>query len=284
MTDGHLIAKEYQMKKTVMITGTSTGIGNAAAQLFHRKGWNVAATIRSIQKKPMEFDGLENLKCFTMDVTEKKEIERAALDIMDEFGTIDVLVNNAGVYATGPLETIPDNQIRHIFEVNVQGTINVTKALIPYLRRQNGGTIINVSSIAAKVTFPFQSIYHGSKWAIEGFSQGLAHELKQFGIQVKTVTPGMVKTHLYNHVLTMPENSNTEVYRKTFARWHAYLMGNYDKGNGPEESAEMIYKAATDKHAKMTYAAGLDAKMVLFLKRIMPHCLFNTMVRRSVGI
>ncbi|KJS33622.1 MAG: hypothetical protein VR64_02510 [Desulfatitalea sp. BRH_c12] len=272
------------MGKTVMITGTSTGIGNAAALLFHRKGWNVAATIRSIEKKPKEFIGLENLKCFTMDVTDKKEIEQAVRDIINEFGTIDTLVNNAGVYSTGPLEAISDCEIRHIFEVNVQGTINVTKVLIPYLRRQKKGTIINVSSIAGKVTFPFQSLYHGSKWAIEGFSQGLAHELKEFGIRVKTVAPGMVKTHFYDHVFTIPENGNTDAYKKSFTRWHAYLMGNFEKGYGPEESAKTIYKAATDKHAKLTYAAGLDTKMVFFLKQIMPHCLFNSIVRRSVGI
>jgi NADP-dependent 3-hydroxy acid dehydrogenase YdfG len=271
------------MKKTVLITGTSSGIGKASAILFQKKGWNVAATMKSRQGAN-NLTTLENVRCYTLDVTDRISIQKGIKSVIKDFGSIDVLINNAGIYSTGPLESASDSIVRQIFDVNVQGTINVTREMLPLFRNRKKGTIINVSSIAGKVTFPFQSLYHSTKWAIEGFSRGLSHELRPFNITVKTVAPGMVKTNFYDAVQTIEGNRYPEDYWPNFKKWHQYLMKNFIKGYGPEVSAKTIYKAATDHRLTQAYASGMDTKMVFTLKKLMPHCIFNTIIRKSIGI
>lgn len=271
------------MKKTVFITGASTGIGKAAAILFQKKGWNVAATMRS-KENTIGLANFKNLRCYILNVTDKNSIKQGIASALKDFQTIDVLVNNAGIYTTGPLEFTSGRRIRQIFDVNVQGTIGVTKEMLSVFRKEKKGTIINVSSIAGKVTFPFQSLYHSTKWAIEGFSQGLSHELRPLNITVKTVAPGMVKTNFYDTVQTIEDDLYPIEYKADFRIWHKYLMKNFAKGYGPEISAKTIYKAATDTRPKPAYASGMDTKMVFSLKKLMPHCIFNAIIKKSIGI
>jgi NADP-dependent 3-hydroxy acid dehydrogenase YdfG len=269
--------------KTVFITGASSGIGKAAATLFQKNGWNVAATMRNPEKET-ELSGLKNVRCYPLDVTDVDSISRSLALTLQDFGNIDVLVNNAGVYTTKPLEMVSEDDMSRIINTNIIGSMNMIKMILPYFRNQKEGMIINISSVAGKSTFPFQSLYHSTKWAIEGLSEGLQHELKKLNIKVKIVEPGMVKTNLYNSIKTLSLDDYSEEYRASFKNWHAYLMESFNKGYGPEVTANTIYKAASDHRSKIRYASGSDTKMVFFLRSVLPLSLYNRVVQGLSGI
>lgn len=168
--------------KTVLITGTSSGIGREAVKYFQARGWNVAATMRKPENEK-EFVKLKNVHCLRLDVEDEKSISRAIKETVKKFGAIDVLVNNAGYSVWGPFEAVSTEKIQHQFDVNVFGVMNVTRGILPYFREQKKGTIINVASMAGHASFPFYSLYHATKWAIEGFSESLAFELRPLNIR-----------------------------------------------------------------------------------------------------
>ncbi|MCL2318378.1 MAG: SDR family oxidoreductase, partial [Methanomassiliicoccaceae archaeon] len=182
--------------KTVMITGSSSGIGKETARIFQKKGWNVIATMRDPNAEE-ELHTLENVKVVKCDVTDLDSISSAVKEGIAAFGKIDVLVNNAGYYAIGPFEAATHEQIEKQFDTNLLGVINMTKEVLPYLREQRSGTIVNVSSIAGMVTFPLHSLYNSTKWGVEGFSEALRYELRPFNIRVKIIEPGVIKTDFY---------------------------------------------------------------------------------------
>lgn len=265
--------------KTVLITGASKGIGKATALLFQRNGWNVAAAMREPEKES-DLTVLKNVKCYQLDVTGNDSIKRCLHCAIQDFGNIDVLVNNAGIYTTKPLEMTSENDINRIINTNIIGAIHMTQMILPHFRSRKEGTIINISSIAGKSTFPFQSLYHTSKWAIEGMSEGLQHELKKLNIKVKIVEPGMVKTNLYDSIKNLSTDNYPVDYQNSFNNWHGYLIESFNKGYGPDVTAKTIYKAATDQKSKLRYASGSDTKMVLLLRKILPFPLFNLTVRK----
>jgi NADP-dependent 3-hydroxy acid dehydrogenase YdfG len=270
-------------RNTVLVTGAAKGIGRSTVLLFQKKGWNVAAAMKTLDQGTA-FKGLANVKCYILDVRDTHSIKQWIKTVIEDFKHIDVLVNNAGIYTTCPLEAVEDEMVEQIFKVNIQGTIRVTREILPHFRERRKGTIINVSSIAGKITFPFQSLYHSTKWAIEGFSRGLAHELKAFNIRVTTVAPGMVKTNLYDGVRNLEENRYPMAYRTNFTNWYRFLMKNFQKGYGPEVPAKTIYRAAGVRCFKPNYASGMDTKLAFFFNKILPGCAFNAIIRKSVGI
>jgi NADP-dependent 3-hydroxy acid dehydrogenase YdfG len=265
--------------KTVLITGASKGIGKATALLFQRNGWNVAATMRDPEKES-DLTVLKNVKCYQLDVTDDDSIRRCLQCVTQDFGNIDVLVNNAGVYTTKPLEMNSENDIHRIINTNIIGTIRMTQMILPYFRSRKEGIIINISSIAGKSTFPFQSLYHTTKWAIEGMSEGLQHELKKLNIKVKIVEPGMVKTNLYDLIQNLSIDNYPADYKNSFKNWHGYLIESFNKGYGPDVTGKTIYKAATDQKSKLRYASGSDTKMIFLLRNILPFTLFTLIVRK----
>jgi NADP-dependent 3-hydroxy acid dehydrogenase YdfG len=265
--------------KTVFITGTSAGIGRETAKLFQSKGWNVIAGMRKPQAE-RELVKLENVKVLQCDVTDQNSIKTAVVEGLKAFGSIDVLVNNAGVYTTKPLEMNTEDDINSIINTNIIGTMHMIQAVLPHFRCQKAGMIINISSVAGKLAFPFQSLYHTSKWAIEGMSEGLQYELQNLNIKVKVVEPGMVKTKLYDEIQAMSVEDYPNDYIKSFKNWHAYLIANYNKGYGPDVPAKTIYQAATDQNSKLCYASGLDTKMVFLLKKLLPFAMFKLLVRK----
>lgn len=153
-------------KNTVLITGASSGIGKETALYFQKMGWNVIATMRSLEKAT-DMHKLQNVTLLSLDVTEPASIRNAVNEAVLQFGTIDVLVNNAGLYTIGALETFTDEDIQRQINTNLIGLIRVTKEVLPHMRKVRKGTIINVSSVAGKTTVPIQSLYHAAKWGVE---------------------------------------------------------------------------------------------------------------------
>lgn len=269
--------------RTILITGAASGIGKATAELFSQNGWNVAATMRNIENAP-QFENLKNINCYAMDVTDVHAIDKCIKQIIQEFGRIDVLVNNAGIYETGPLEAISSDKIDHLIQTNVYGVVNVTKAVLPHFRKNNSGIIVNVSSIAGRATFPYQSVYHLTKWAIEGFSEGLRYELKKLNIQVKTIAPGSVKTNLWKKLGDHSVEQYPEAYQPGFRNWFSYLKKNIQKGFLPGHEAEFIYKAVTDKKDKLRYSTDLNTRLATFLHTVLPVNVYQSIISKQAKI
>lgn len=254
------------MSKTIVITGASSGIGKATAKYFAEKGWNVAATMRSPEKET-ELQQFENIKLFKLDVTDNQTIASSYQDIIKAFGTVDVLLNNAGYGLNGPLELISDAQIKREYEVNVFGLMNVIKAYLPHFREQKDGVIINVTSGAGRIGIPFASVYASSKFAVEGLSESLTFELKKFGIKVKVVEPGAIKTDFNTRSMDLPENADkTDAYNQHLADFSSKVEKLVSNASEPVVVAEAIYTAATDQSEQLRYTAGEDVKMILAMK------------------
>src|SRR5215475_9864097 len=180
---------EAQMTKTVLITGTSSGYGKATAQLFLDRGWNVVATMR--QPKPDIFSSHdERLRVFPLDVTDSDNVHNAIAEAISAFGTIDVVVNNAGIGVVGIFEATPMATVREVFETNTFGVMAITQAVLPLFRERRSGVVVNVTSSAMLARMPLAAAYTASKAAIEGFTGSLAFELEPFNVRVKLVEPG----------------------------------------------------------------------------------------------
>nr|WP_294788771.1 SDR family oxidoreductase [uncultured Flavobacterium sp.] len=243
------------MKKTIFITGASSGLGKAVAKLFHANGWNVIATMRNPENET-ELITLENIKIVKLDVTNSLQIKETISQILSN-ENVDVVLNNAGYGLIGPLESLTEEQIQEQLQTNLFGVINVTKAFLPYFRERKTGTFINITSTFGLLGFPTCSIYNASKFAVDGFSEGLAYELAQFGIKVKVVAPGGMQTDFAGRSL---QGGVHEAYQDLTAKvsegYSEEQIANYTK---PEAVAEMVYTAATDEKYQLRYIAGKDA-------------------------
>lgn len=268
--------------KTIFITGASSGIGRQTVKHFHKKSWNVIAAMRRPEKET-EFSSYENISVVQCDVTDPNSVKQAVNAALEKFGNIDVLVNNAGVYDTKPLELATDTEIANVIDTNIKGVITCIQAVLPHFREKRDGVIINVSSIAGFAAFPFQTIYHASKWAVEGLSESLYYELKEFNIKVKLVEPGMVKTDLYNQILDTAKNLPSE-YKNNFSKWHNYLARLIQDGPAPEDCAQTIFKAASDDKWKTRYRSGKDARLLAVLHTLLPLPVFRFIVRKITGL
>jgi NAD(P)-dependent dehydrogenase (short-subunit alcohol dehydrogenase family) len=253
------------MAKTVFITGASSGFGKETALLFHDNGWNVIATMRSPEKET-QLTQLENTLVERLDVEDSKSIQQAVKAGVNKFGTIDVVVNNAGYGVMGVFESATQEQIRQQYAVNVFGLMEVTQAVLPYMRAQGSGTIINISSFGGIVALPFGSLYNSSKFAVEGFSEALSHEVLPLGITVKIIEPGGVATNFRNG-LDMIKN-DIPAYNSLLSSF----FGRYAKTTehlpkaSPAMVASTIYEAATDGKHQLRYVVGEDAQFYVDTK------------------
>jgi len=262
---------------TVVITGTSSGIGRAAALNFARRGWKVFACMREAEKKKTLFEGIQGIETVDMDVECAESIEKAFSYISKTSVPIDVLVNNAGYGLNGPFEAASPEQIQRQYNVNVFGLMNVTRAFLPFFRKQGHGTIVNVSSVAGRTAFPFSSLYISTKWAVEGFSEALYFELRQFGIMIKLVEPGTVKTDFFGRSMDFARGEAFEAYRLSYENRTKTAKGGRGTAT-PEQIAEVIYKAAEDKSGRLRYTAGIMAAVILMLRKLLPERLFYRLV------
>ena len=269
------------MSKTVLITGASTGIGRATAQLFQQQGWNVVATMRSPEKST-ELSDLPNVLCLPLDVTKTDTIQAAIDRAIAEFGTIDVLINNAGYALIGAFEACDMADIRGQFETNVFGLMEVTRAILPHFRLRQQGILINVASIGGRVAFPIYSPYHATKWAVDGFSESLQYELRQFNIKVKIIEPGAIKTDFYSRSISVAKKAGLTVYDNYIQNTLPKMNRAGENGSPPEITAKAIYKAATDGSWKLRYPAGGNASLILGLRKLLPDAWFTALMRRGI--
>lgn len=251
------------MKKTIFITGASSGLGKAAARLFQSKGWNVIATMRSPEKET-ELNQLQNVTLLPLDVTSNNQVKEVINQVISR-GQIDVVLNNAGYGLIGPLEALSDEQITRQIQTNLFGVINVTRALVPHLRQKRSGVIINITSSFGLLSFPTCSVYSATKFAVDGFSEGLAHELAQFGVRVKVVAPGGMQTDFTGRSMQGGmHNAYQQLTAKVSEGYSEEQVANYTL---PEDVAQIIFDAATDGKDQLRYVAGKDA-IALYQERI----------------
>ncbi|WP_291911992.1 SDR family oxidoreductase [Chitinophaga sp. CB10] len=239
--------------KTIFITGASSGIGKATAKLFQSKGWHVIATMRNPEKETA-LTQLENITVLPLDVTNVKQIASTVATAVS-LAKIDVVVNNAGYGLMSSLEALTEDNIVKQVDTNFLGTVRVTKAFIPYFRERKSGLFINVTSIGGHTGFPFTSIYNGTKWAVEGWSECLSIELSMFGVGVKTVAPSATNTNLFSHHSDVAPLPYYEAVEKK-------MLGMIKPASLPEEIADVIYEAATDNKDQLRYFAGKSSQAI----------------------
>jgi NAD(P)-dependent dehydrogenase (short-subunit alcohol dehydrogenase family) len=267
------------MSKTILITGASTGIGKATAHLFHKRGWNVAATMRLPENdaSPPKDSTFVRLK---LDVLDHNSIASAVSETVARFGGVDAVVNNAGYGLVGPFEASQPDQVKRQYDTNVFGLMNVIREILPHFRQRKAGTIINVASVGGRVAFPLYSLYHGTKWAVEGFSESLQYELRPHNIRVKIIEPGPIKTDFYDRSQDLMKKPGLSAYDEFVNRAMPNLQSAGANAPSPELVAQVIYRAATDGSWKLRYTA--NSLPLLVLRRILPDAIFRTVVRSVV--
>lgn len=271
------------MAQTIIITGCSTGIGRATAHLFAEKGWNVVASMRD-PKSAGDLSKIKNVLVVPLDVTETKSINTAVKSALKEFKTIDVLVNNAGYGAYGPLEATPREKIVRQFHTNVIGLIDVTKTLIPHFRERKSGMIVNISSIGGRIGMPIGSLYHSTKFAVEGLSEAMMYEMETIGVRVKIVEPGLVDTDFNSRSIDISNDESLTDYQPLIQR---LVAGSSDPNTyrpGPELTAGVIWEAVTDGTKKLRYPSGDDAIANLSRRKQMDDEEFLNSMRERFGL
>ena len=274
-------------QKVVLITGASSGIGFETAKLLASEGHIVYGTSRSM-------DRLEKLKEYGINLLELDvSIEESCKNCIDKIikkeGKIDVLINNAGFGSYGPIETVSIENAKKQFEVNVYGVVRITKLVIPYMRNNKSGRIINVSSAGGRVTTFLGGWYHASKYALEALSDSLRMELKQFGIKVSIIEPGGIKSNwgviTADNLLASSKETPYEEVSKRVASIYKELYGGKSKLlTKPQVVAKKISKAVNKKHPRTRYLFGFGAKLMIFAHFILPNKAFDFIMKKMYNL
>jgi NAD(P)-dependent dehydrogenase (short-subunit alcohol dehydrogenase family) len=251
-------------QKVAIVTGSSSGIGYETALVLARNGFKTYATMRKLEKgKPIleiakkEQLHLHNIK---LDVTDEKSVIDAIKSIKSDAGRIDVLVNNAGYGLGGALEDVSINEIKAQYETNVFGLIRVTQAVLPTMREQKNGIIVNISSIGGKMAMPLLSPYISTKFAVEGLSESIAYDLEPFGIKVVIIEPGAIKTH-FDTGMIIPQKGldPSSPYFKSLQQFQSVVGPMLQNGSLPGVVAKVVLEAVTSQNPNLRYTAGDDA-------------------------
>jgi NAD(P)-dependent dehydrogenase (short-subunit alcohol dehydrogenase family) len=259
------------MKKVILITGTSSGFGKQTARLLAEAGHTVYGTVR----KDAVQDGPVNQ--LLMDLTRNETIIQAVQTVVQKEGRLDVLINNAGMHTGGPVETSPIENIRLQMDTNFLGLVQITREVLPVMRKQGGGTIINFSSIGGLMGLPFQSFYSAGKFAIEGFSEALRMEVKQFNIRIAVINPGDFHTNnSANRRNFLAPTGTTDPYNAQFEKTLAVIEKDESNGWKPEVLAAKIVRIVESKNPRQRYIiASFEQKLAVVLKYILPGKLFR---------
>ena len=269
----------------VLITGASSGIGLSAAQLFSEKGWIVYGAARRLERmKSLESKGVRILP---LDVTDDQSMQDCVQSVIQQAGRIDCLINNAGYGFFGAVENVPIEDARHQLEVNLVGLARMVQLVLPYMRQQKCGRIINVSSIAGRFSMPFGAWYHATKFAVEGWSESLRAEVKPFGIKVALIEPGPIKTDwgiiAADHLAAVSKGGAYE--ERAFSIANLMRLG-YSRNylSTPDVIAKAMYHAASSRCPKLRYVKGSFAKLGVFLHGILGSRLFARLLDRAFRI
>lgn len=265
------------MSKTVLITGASSGIGKATAELFAKAGWNVCATMRHPQAEQLKISDRSKLLVPRLDVTQEDSIREAIEATMGAFGRIDVLVNNAGYGLNGPLEAITPKQLEQQFQTNVLGLVAVTRHILPIMRQQKQGTIINISSIGGRVAFPYTSAYHATKFAVEGLSESLRFELAPFNIRVKIIEPGGIKSDFLTRSIKWATHP---AYEPSLGEFKGFTEGLNDRLPEADHVARTIFQAVISRSNRLRYP--VKAGPYLLMHSLLPDSLWRRMVLNTL--
>jgi NAD(P)-dependent dehydrogenase (short-subunit alcohol dehydrogenase family) len=273
-----------KVSKAVLVTGCSSGIGHATADKLARAGWTVYATAR----RPETIQDLEAAGCRTLalDVCDEESMRAAVETIESAEGAVGVLVNNAGYSQSGAVEDVPLDQVRRQFETNVFGLVRLTQLVLPKMRAQRWGKIVNISSIGGKMVFPGGGFYHATKHSVEAISDALRFELKGFGINVIVVEPGLIKTGFGDVAAgsiadAVPSEGDYARFNSAVAK---VTKGAYEGplaklGGGPEKVARAIEKAISARRPKTRYPVTASAHMLLRQRRLMTDRMWDRMLR-----
>src|SRR5213082_3739823 len=263
-----------QTNQVALVTGASSGIGQAAARELVRAGFTVYGTSR----KAVAGEQREGVTFLPLDVTDDASVAAAVADVLARSGHIDVVVNNAGFGVTGAAEESSVEQARALFETNVFGLMRVTRAVLPVLRAEGSGRIINVSSIIGLIPVPFMSLYASSKHALEGYSESLDHELREHGVRVLLVEPGFTKTSFDANLAAA--DTPLPVYAHQRKIVDAGLADALKAGDALSIVGRAIVAAATDERPKLRYPAGKSARRVSKARRYAPTTVFDKQIRK----
>jgi short-subunit dehydrogenase len=267
------------MSKVVLITGASSGIGKSTAELLVKNGFVVYGTSR----KP-KVDQLDGYNMIALDVTKEDSIKKAIQTILDKEGRIDVLVNNAGMGITGPVEDTPTEEMKKVFNTNYFGAIDVMKAVLPTMRTQGGGKVINVTSIAGYMGLPYRGIYSATKGALELTVEAIRMEVKEFGIEVTNVAPGDVATNIAAgryHTPVFEDSAYKEKYQANLDLMDSHV----DSGMDPMIMAKKIANIIQTKKPKGHYkVGGFMEKFSIVLKRILPDKMYEKLLMNHYKI
>jgi NAD(P)-dependent dehydrogenase (short-subunit alcohol dehydrogenase family) len=270
------------LSKTVLITGCSSGFGKATAQLFLDKGWNVIATMRRPSDNRIEGPA-DRLRLVALDVTDAESIKAAISDATGLFGSVDVLVNNAGIGWFSPLETTSDETIRHLFETNAFSVMAMVRAIVPHMRERGSGTIVNVTSSVIFNPTPLVALYTASKTAVEGLSEALYYELAPFGIHVKLVEPGYGPgTNFETNMMTL---SDPSAIPASYQGQLGVLMGSLPEvPTNVQDVAEGVLRAVNDTSSTLRFPAGADSVAIAQKRAEVSEEAFLAMMRQSFGV
>lgn len=256
------------MKKTVLVTGASAGIGRATAIYLAQNGYNVYGAARRTEK--MEDLKIFDIKPISLDVTNTESAQACIEEVFKEAGSIDVLVNNAGFGSEGAIEDVTIEDAKYQMDVNVFGAMNLTQLVLPKMRQNNYGKIINISSVGGKIALPLGGWYHASKFAIEALSDSMRMEVKQFGIDVIVIEPGGVKSEWGNIAMeSLVRVSGNTAYREMVKGAEKSYKRTENNNSEPIVIAKLIKKAIEASNPKTRYAGGSMAKPLLFLRSIL---------------
>jgi NAD(P)-dependent dehydrogenase (short-subunit alcohol dehydrogenase family) len=279
-----------QERKVALITGSSSGIGFETALILARTGIHTYATMRNLQKSKniIEIANTENLplQVIQLDVNNDTSIKYAIDRIISEKKRIDVLVNNAGYGLFGSLEDISIEEIKMQFETNFFGVIRVTKQVLPIMREQNGGIIINVSSVGGRIGLPVLSAYHSTKFALEGLSESISYEVEPFGISVVIIEPGVIRTNIMNSSISTTKASDPKSpYIKLMQKVESRFRSNMENASSPPEAvAKVILQAVTSENPELRYTVGNDAATLIQARTNMPDKEFKKIIMQNFSV
>lgn len=261
------------MSETVLITGASSGIGKAIGKYLLGKGYTVYGTSRKPKAKTQN-----GIRFVTLDLTKKETIAQAVSEVLEKEGKIDFLINNAGMGINGPLEEIPDEEIQRVFDTNYFGAIRMIKAVLPSMRKNGGGFIINITSIAGYMGLPYRGIYSATKGALELTTEAFRMELKEFDIKMCNIAPGDFATNIANGRYNVPLKEDSP-YRKPYGKTLELIDEHVDSGEDPIIMAKKVYHVMQQKNPTIHYKVGAWLqKFSIAMKHILPDKLYEKML------